>query len=122
MKRKYICAYCGRRNTFDSKKGKKRCALQESRGQRRTPIIAFLPTCRFCKSENVIPASNSMPRKLHPRSDFWTSKSVDQLAAEQGVKPVDHPEKLRGDFWPEGESMDDFLIWLRDVREAKGEK
>jgi len=31
------------------------------------------------------------------------------LAREQGVKPVERFEDLLGDFWPEDESVDDFL-------------
>lgn len=54
-------------------------------------------------------------------SSFWRSKSVEALAAEQGVSAVDNPEQLRGDFWPRDESADDFLAWLRNLRhEGKG--
>lgn len=31
------------------------------------------------------------------------------LAREQGIKPVEKFEDLLGDFWPEDESVDDFL-------------
>lgn len=55
-------------------------------------------------------------------SGFWQPKTVEELAAEQGVKPVDDPNELRGDFWPPEESMDDFLAWLRKLRqERKGD-
>ena len=30
--------------------------------------------------------------------DFWRTKTVEELAAEQGVKPVDNPKELLGDF------------------------
>ena len=56
-----------------------------------------------------------------PTSDFWRAKTIEQLAAEQGVKPVENPDELLGDFWPEDESIDDFLVWLREIRrEQKG--
>jgi hypothetical protein len=55
-----------------------------------------------------------------PSSDFWRSKSVEQLAREQGVQPVDNPDDLLGDFWPEDESIDDFLAWLQEVRRDNG--
>ena len=39
-----------------------------------------------------------------------------RLAEEQGVKPFDF-DQARAEFWPEEESADDFLAWLRSVRE-----
>ncbi|MEP7339903.1 MAG: hypothetical protein ABI977_19345 [Acidobacteriota bacterium] len=45
-------------------------------------------------------------------------KSIERLAAEQGVKPFD-PEKARqqaAGIWPEEESLDDFTAWLRESR------
>jgi len=54
-------------------------------------------------------------------SDFWRAKTVEELASEQGVKPVENPNDLLGDFWPEDESIDDFLRWHRQLRrEQKG--
>lgn len=51
-------------------------------------------------------------------------KSIEQLAAEQGIRPFD-PEKARRDaagIWPEDESLDDFTTWLRQERnESAGE-
>lgn len=46
------------------------------------------------------------------------TKSIEQLAAEQGVGPFD-PEKARqqaAGIWPEEESLDDFTAWLRESR------
>jgi hypothetical protein len=42
-----------------------------------------------------------------------------RLAVEQGVKPFDF-DAAGGDFWPEEECTDDFLAWLRSVREEGG--
>jgi hypothetical protein len=39
-----------------------------------------------------------------------------RLAEEQGVSPFDF-DRGREDFWPEEESADDFLTWLRSVRD-----
>lgn len=39
-----------------------------------------------------------------------------RLAEEQGVNPFDF-DRGRGDFWPEEEGADDFLTWLRSVRD-----
>ncbi|HEX8073229.1 MAG TPA: hypothetical protein VF546_25005 [Pyrinomonadaceae bacterium] len=45
-----------------------------------------------------------------------------ELARQQGVKPIRSIEELQGDFWPEDESIDDFLAWLRATRrEDKGQ-
>ncbi len=62
----------------------------------------------------------TLPRKsIGTRSDFWESKSVEELAREQGVKPVEDPNDLKGDFWPEAESVDEFLAWLRAQRQVR---
>lgn len=42
-----------------------------------------------------------------------------KLANEQGIRPIDDWEKFReevGDFWPENETCDDFITWLRKIR------
>ncbi len=39
-----------------------------------------------------------------------------RLAEEQGVKPVESISDLRADFWPEGESIDDFIATVRQWR------
>ena len=48
-------------------------------------------------------------------SDFWKGKTVDELAREQGVKPIKSLDELAGD-WPEEDSIDDFLAFIREVR------
>jgi len=40
----------------------------------------------------------------------------DALAAQQGVKPIDNPEELYADFWPEQETADDFVQAVRQWR------
>lgn len=47
-------------------------------------------------------------QKAHARA--W------ELAKQQGVKPIRRIEDLRGDFWPEEESIDEFLAWLSALR------
>ena len=46
---------------------------------------------------------------------FWQNKTVDELAREQGVRPIQSLDELRGD-WPEEDSIDEFLGFLREVR------
>jgi hypothetical protein len=60
-----------------------------------------------------------------PASDFWTSKTAEQLAAEQGVKPwtaadVEKLRELADELWPDEESVDEFLVWLRQLRREGG--
>jgi hypothetical protein len=43
-------------------------------------------------------------------------EDVDELARAQGVKPVTRLEDLMGNFWPEDESIDEFIEWLRESR------
>jgi hypothetical protein len=42
--------------------------------------------------------------------------TLDELAAEQGVVFPRDPSELLGDFWPEEESIDDFLTAMREWR------
>jgi len=45
-------------------------------------------------------------------------KSIEQLAAEQGVKPFDFEEAWQAaeGIWPDDENIDDFTAWLRRER------
>jgi glycerol-3-phosphate O-acyltransferase len=42
-----------------------------------------------------------------------------ELARQQGVKPIQNMDDLKGDFWPEEESVDDFLTWIRATRQGE---
>ena len=42
--------------------------------------------------------------------------SIQELVAEQGTKFRSDPAELSGDFWPEEESIDDFLRALHEWR------
>lgn len=48
-------------------------------------------------------------------ADFWQGKSVEQLAREQGVKPCTSAGDL-AISWPEDESIDEFLTFIREAR------
>jgi glycerol-3-phosphate O-acyltransferase len=41
-----------------------------------------------------------------------------ELARQQGVKPIQNMDELKGDFWPEEESVDEFLAWVRELRQS----
>ena len=49
-------------------------------------------------------------------------KELERLAAEQGVRPVTDFESLRADFWPEDESIDDFVRTVRERRRDSGSR
>jgi hypothetical protein len=42
--------------------------------------------------------------------------SVERLMAEQGTAPITDVSMLHGDFWPEEESIEDFLETLQEWR------
>lgn len=56
-----------------------------------------------------------------PSDDFWTGMTIDELAKIQGVTPLKRLDDLWGDFWPEDESVDDFIdtirLWRRETVE-----
>ena len=41
--------------------------------------------------------------------DFWRTPTLDELVAAQGVKPIQSILDLKADFWPEWQSVDDFI-------------
>ncbi len=43
-------------------------------------------------------------------------KTWQELAAEQGVRPVGSMDELLGDFWPAEDSIDEFLAAVREWR------
>jgi hypothetical protein len=48
---------------------------------------------------------------------FDARPDLEVLAREQGVSAVENPEDLYGDFWPDDESVDDFLAARKRWRE-----
>ena len=57
---------------------------------------------------NLIPSP--MPQTCVPLD-------IEELAHQQGVEPVQSLADLRGDFWPEDESVDDFIKTVREWRD-----
>jgi hypothetical protein len=50
-------------------------------------------------------------------------KTIEQLAAEQGIEPFDFKAaQAEATFWPEDESIDDFLAFLRESRSEGQER
>ena len=52
------------------------------------------------------------PTPSEAAAEFERVPTIEELAAEQSVKPVTGIAALRGDFWPEDESIDEFLDWV----------
>lgn len=55
---------------------------------------------------------------VQPGEAFFSAPRLDleTLAREQGVGPVTDPNVLVGDFWPDDETIDDFLEAVRNWR------
>ena len=64
--------------------------------------------------EAALPVTPAQPLSLSP--DFWKPIDLPALVAQQGVMPVTDFEALLGG-WPDSESLDPFLMALREWRE-----
>ena len=51
-----------------------------------------------------------------PRYNFDANPSLDELIAQQGKGPITDVSVLHGNFWPEEESIEDFLAALHEWR------
>lgn len=58
-------------------------------------------------------------KSSQPEESFWATPSLDEIIAQQGTKPVENLATLQGDFWPENESVEDFLAFLDESRGRK---
>ncbi len=67
-------------------------------------------------------AAEALARRMGPSvmsyRDFAAQppRTLRELAAEQGVRPVERFEDLVGDFWPEDETVDEFIAAVRQWR------
>jgi hypothetical protein len=52
-------------------------------------------------------------------NEFDTDPSLDEIIARQGKGPIDDLSVLGADFWPEEESIEDFLAALHEWRSHK---
>lgn len=62
---------------------------------------------------------NGDERTGQDTSEFYKQHTIEMLAKEQGVKPIMDPNVLLGDFWPEDESIEEFIATLREWRNAE---
>jgi hypothetical protein len=68
-----------------------------------------------------------MARKILDADDatdnFYAMPDVETLAKQQGVTPLDFARARHlGKFWPEDESIDDFIATVRRWRDEEGER
>jgi hypothetical protein len=60
-----------------------------------------------------------MPASPSVTAGFSRAKTLEDLAGEQGVVPVERAEDLLGqgqDLWDDDADFDRFLVWLRESR------
>ena len=62
-------------------------------------------------------APDDRPKSVHYAASGHPS--VEQLMAEQGTGPITDVSVLHGEFWPEEESIEDFLETLHEWRGHK---
>lgn len=60
--------------------------------------------------------STLLERIVKERERSEVHARIRELAKQRGVRPIRRLEDLQGDFWPEDESVDDFLTWVRELR------
>ncbi len=64
-----------------------------------------------------------VPRPQSPEGEFWKAKSPEELAAEQGVRPIGRLEEVLGkgaELWADDAELDAFLQALRERRRKGG--
>jgi hypothetical protein len=55
--------------------------------------------------------------------DFFETVDVETLAKQQGVAPLDFARARQlGRFWPQDESIDDFVATVRRWRDEEGDR
>jgi hypothetical protein len=64
------------------------------------------------------PKIRTRPEQDREQETVEARAEVLRLAREQGAKPIDSIDDLRGDFWAanETENAEDFDAWLHDLR------
>lgn len=60
--------------------------------------------------------SSSISEVIESRA-FWETPSLDDLARQHHVQPLGCLADLQGDFWPEDETDEEVLEFLRRLRE-----
>ena len=56
-------------------------------------------------------------QKTFSKQDVWTTKTLEEIVASQQVAPITNIDELAGDFWPEDESVNDFITYIYQQRQ-----
>lgn len=56
--------------------------------------------------------------KKRPDADFWQDKTLDELADEQGVGPLDFEK--RGTNWPDNTNFEEFIAAIKQSKKNNG--
>lgn len=78
--------------------------------EKRKELLERLEKAEQMRPESEIESAEEFRKRAHARA--W------ELAKRQGVKPIRNMDELRRDFWPEEESVDEFLEWVRELRQS----
>lgn len=62
-------------------------------------------------------SSNSQPNLKTLSTQFFQGTTLKQLLAKHPPTTVDNLKNLAADFWPEEDSIEDFLAFLRQQRQ-----
>ena len=54
----------------------------------------------------------------HTSADFWSHRSIEDLLHERPIPAISDIRQLAMPDWPADESIDDFLTYLKQQREA----
>ncbi len=84
-------------------------------------VLDFIGYLRWRILGKTVPLTEpllSMPAMDSPSVDFWRGATVEELAAQQGVSPVNPGDELWGDFWPEDQDVAEFRAAVREWRQA----
>jgi hypothetical protein len=78
--------------------------------EKRKELLERLGKAERTERESKAESAEESRKQAHARA--W------ELAKRQGVKPISSMNELKGDFWPEEESVDEFLAWVRELRQS----
>ena len=72
---------------------------------------------RGALAEVIVDHNAQPPASFNDAASFWVGFDLDTLAEQQGVQPLKSLDQLWADFWPEDESLEDFVATVRAWRQ-----
>ena len=89
--------------------------------------LSYLREILDAESTTSEPRRKSLDERMGPLAvsyrefaSMTDSRSLSEIAREQGVEPIRDLSSLRADFWPEDESVDEFIAEIRELRRQNG--